>query len=114
MIADEPKTAGELLENVGYSHSVSIAKPGEIINQKGVKDALFALGFDSDNARRVVAEILNDETVEPQIRLKAAGEVFKINGDYAAEKSFNMTVNTSVDELTNVIQDELTKFRPHK
>ncbi len=96
---DEPLNKGELLESVGYSHKVATHKPGEILDQKGVKEALFAMGFDSNNARRVVGEILNDETNEPRDRLKAANLVFDVNGDMAPEKHLIVTKKIiSVDE----------------
>lgn len=57
------------------------------------------LGFDSNNANRVVGEILNDESNEPRDRLKAAELVYKVKGDMAPEKHLIVTKKIiSVDE----------------
>jgi len=84
LAANKPKTAGELLEKVGYAKNTAEAKPGEMMERKGVIEELKKLGFDEDNAKRVVGEILNES--EDNNRLKAADLVFKVNGSYAAEK----------------------------
>lgn len=89
-------------------------KATEILESKGTLEELNNLGFTEEGAKGVVQEILYDVLVDKNIRLNAAKEVFKIFGTYAAEKSFNMTVNTSVEELNSVIKDELAKFRTHK
>lgn len=69
--------------------------------------SLKEMGFDSNNAKRVVAEILNDEEAEAKDRLKAAEQVFKVNSDYAPEKSVN--VNVQVDAKSEEIQELANK-----
>jgi Holliday junction resolvasome RuvABC DNA-binding subunit len=97
--ADKPLNAGQLLESIGYAETTAKHIPGEIISSKGVKDALFKMGFNTDNANRVVAEILNDETNEPKDRLKAAELVYKVQGDFAPEKHLVVTKKIiSIDE----------------
>jgi Holliday junction resolvasome RuvABC DNA-binding subunit len=97
--ATEPLNMGELLVKVGYSESIATTKPGQVMEAKGVKDALFRMGFNTDNANRVVAEILNDETNEPKDRLKAAELVYKVQGDFAPEKHMVVTKKIiSIDE----------------
>lgn len=59
-------------------------------------EELQKLGFDTNNAKRVVSEILNDDTNEPKDRLKAAENVFKVNGDYAPEKRLNLNANMDI------------------
>lgn len=88
---DKKKNKKELLVSVGYAISTAEVKPGEIFKQKGVKEELFKLGFDVDNAKRVIAEIMNDETIEPNTRVNAAKEVFKVQGEYAPEKHLIVT-----------------------
>jgi phage terminase small subunit len=75
----------------------------ELLSLPKVKKALHAMGFNSDNAKRVVAEILNDETNEPKDRLKAAELTFKVGGDFAAEKhlNLNLTISDVLDSLDN-------------
>lgn len=105
--AEEPLNLGELVESVGYSKTVAEAKPGEIIEQKGVQYELRRLGFDEDNAKRVVGEILNDDGVEPQHRLKAAEQVFKVTGAYAPEKSLNLNVEVETDSVVRELTQKL-------
>src|ERR1700734_1172040 len=64
----------------------------ENLTKPNIQAELKKLGFDSNNAKRVIGEILNDETIEPQHRIKAAENVFKVMGDYAPEKHFNVDV----------------------
>lgn len=111
--AAKPLNAGQMLENVGYAKSVAEAKPGEIISSKGVTDELHKLGFDEESAKYVVASILIDPLQDAAVRISAAKEVFKVHGTYAAEKTFNLTANASVDELKDIIQKDLAKFRPN-
>lgn len=97
--AKKTKTAQELLVSAGYDQTTAEASPGRTISQKGVKEELFKLGFDTQNANRVVAEILNDETNEPKDRLKAAELVYKVQGDFAPEKHITITKKIiSIDE----------------
>lgn len=106
--ADDPETAGEMLENVGYAASVAKHKPGEIIKTEGVVEALKELGFDSNNAKRVVGEILNGGiAVEEKDRLKAAEMVFKVHGDFAAEKHINVNVEIAPTEELKQYSDAL-------
>lgn len=58
-----------------------------------ILEELTKLGFDSNNAKRVVGEILNKEFAEDRDRLKAAETIFKVNGDYAPEKTQNVNLN---------------------
>lgn len=91
-----PKTAGQLLENIGYSKSTAKAIPGEIIEAKGVQEELVRLGFTEDKAKETVAKIMNDESVDPNSRLKAADMTFKVHGSYAPDKSLNLNMNVDV------------------
>jgi hypothetical protein len=98
------KTAGELLEDIGYAKSTSEAIPGEIIGSEGVQQALAELGFTEDRAKRVVAKIMNDEGAEPNARLKAADMTFKVHGSYAPDKSISLNANVNITP-----QDEKAK-----
>lgn len=110
---DKPLTAGEMLENVGYSKHL-VKQPGRIIQSDGVQTELIALGFDPDNAKKVVGDILDDETIEPQHRLKAAEQVFKVSGSYAAEKHVNVSLQVSKEErdkilgISSKVREEMT------
>lgn len=83
---DKPLNAGEMLEKVGYSKSVSESKPSDIIEAQGVQEELEVLGFTEENAMKVVKEIMLNSEVEPSARLKATDQVFKVKGSYAPEK----------------------------
>lgn len=106
-------TAGEMLENVGYTTSVAKHKPSEIIESVGVQKELVKYGFNEDSAKNLVVNLMNKEYAEDAVRLNAAKEVFKVFGTYAAEKTFNLTATASVDELKSIIQQDLAKFRPN-
>lgn len=82
----------ELGEKAGYAPATVRSKPGEIIAQEGVQEALAARGFTVENAKRVVAQLLLDEDQEGNVRLKASDMVFKVHGAYAPEKSVNLNM----------------------
>lgn len=97
--ARKPKNKKELLVSAGYSEITAQANPGFILEQKGVKEALEQLGFHSDNAKRVVAEILNKKKAQDKDRLKAADMIFDVHGDKAPEKHIVVTRKIiSIDE----------------
>lgn len=70
----------------------------ENLRKPKIQEELRKLGFDSNNAKRVISEILNDETIEPKDRIKAAENVFKVHGDYAAEKHVNVHIKAEPSE----------------
>ena|SRR3990167_4114253 len=109
MSKKNPLNKEKLVVSVGYSQKVAEKKATEILNSKGTLEELKELGFDSYNAKRVVGQILNKEYAEEKDRLKAAEIIFKVNGDFAAEKHVNLNVNT--EELKQTILDGLSKFR---
>lgn len=104
----DTKTAGESLENTGYSKATAESISGEIIGSKGVQEELIALGFTEYNAKSVVASIMNSEACEPNARLKAADMTFKVHGSYAPEKSINLnataTYNLTPDQIEKINQ----------
>jgi len=71
----------------------------ENLTKPNIIEELKLLGFDSNNAKRVVGEILNDESVEPKDRLKAGEIVLKASGDMAPEKQGN-TTNIQVNMIS--------------
>lgn len=90
---DKKLSDGEIVANSGYGPSMQ-KNPGVVLNSAGVKEALADYGFNPDNAKQVVAEILLDSETDKNTRLNAAKEVFKVFGEYAPEKkivgSFNL------------------------
>lgn len=86
------------------SERVAAVIASENLTKPDIKNYLEEIGFTSDNAKEVVAEILSDESNEPKDRLKAAEMIFKVHGDFAPEKSINLNVeveaNPEVKELT--------------
>lgn len=110
----KPKNKQELVASVGYSVMSADKKATEIIQSNGTQKELKNLGFSEEGAKQVVEELLYDKYQDGNVRLNAAKEVFKVHGSYAAEKSFNLTATASVDEIKNIIQQDLAKFRSHK
>lgn len=83
MHKEVPLTAGQMLENVGYSPNVAVGKPAEIMESEGVEVELALLGFTEANAKSVVATIMDNEDEKSADRLKAAEMVFKVHGSFA-------------------------------
>ena len=97
--AKKQKNKKELVISSGYAIKTAEGHAPDIIEQKGVKEALEEMGFHSDNAKRVVAEILNKKSAQDKDRLKAADMVFDVHGDKAPEKHLVITKKlVSVDE----------------
>lgn len=90
---DAPLNKGEMLVKAGYDKTTAVATPTRVIEAEGVQIALAELGFTEDNAKGVVAEILLNPDADDGHRLKAAAEVFKVKGSYAAEKTIGLQVN---------------------
>lgn len=78
----KPLNKKDLLVSVGYTQTVAETKPQEIIDQKGVKEALEDYGFSVDNAKKVVSEIMLDSKQKAEARLRATDQVFKVNHVY--------------------------------
>lgn len=71
----------------------------ELLSLPKIQKALHAMGFNAQNADRIVAEIMNDETNEPKDRLKAAELVYRKFGEFAPEKHLIVTRKIiSIDE----------------
>lgn len=96
----KPLNRMQLVEASGYSHNTAIKQP--VIEQKGVQDELKSMGFTEENAKAVVTEILLSKKVKPDTRIRAAQEVFKVEGSYAAEKSVNLNVEAKLDDTTGL------------
>lgn len=93
---DKPKTAGEVLKSVGYGTGLQ-NQPKRVLQSEGVQEELKNYGFDPEEAKRIVGEILvggENDTV----KLKAADMIFKVHSTYAPEKSLNVNVHMSGNE----------------
>lgn len=93
-----PKNKQELVLSSGYSLNTATRQIPAVFEQKGVTDELKALGFDEYSAKKVVGKILLDEEVEPQHRLKAAEQVFKVYGSFAPDKNINLNLDAELTE----------------
>lgn len=104
-----PKNKKELVVSSGYGEVTADKHASEVIEQKGVQDALEDRGFSIENAKRVVKQILNNEKVEPNARLKASDQMFKVLGGYAPEKSINVNLHGEImpDEELEDLADKL-------
>ena len=112
--ANEPLNKQELVASVGYSPASADKKATEILESKGTQYELKRLGFSEEGAKAVVEEILYDKYADQNVRLNAAKEVFKVFGTYAVEKTFNLNVNASAEELNSLIKKDLERFRANK
>lgn len=88
---DEPLNKKELVVSSGYSEISAESSAHLIIEQKGVQEELNNLGFSSEGAKKVVAEILYNSKARDNDRLKAADMVFDVHGDKAPEKHIIVT-----------------------
>lgn len=79
-------------EDIDTASAIAVENLGKPL----IQEELRKLGFDSNNAKRVISEILNNDDLEPKDRIKAAENVFKVNGDYAAEKHINVNLEATV------------------
>ena len=93
----KPKNKKQLLIAAGYSPVTASASATRTIEQRTVQEQLEEWGFTSKNAKRVVGQILNKRTAKDADRLKAAEQVFKVEGDYAPEK--NITLEQKIIRL---------------
>lgn len=107
---DKPLNGGQMLAKVGYAKSMHKAKVNDVLESEGVRDALAEYGFNEDNAKKVVTDILMDEERDANARLKASDMVFKVFGTYAAEKRTTLNVNVEADikddSQLNAIREE--------
>jgi len=77
----------------------------ENLQKPSIQEELKRLGFDTNNAKRVVSEILNSDQEKAADRLNAAEKVFKVHGDYAPEKTLNVNVEVEASpEIKEVTQ----------
>ncbi len=83
------------------------AMGSELLTFPNVQEELRKLGFDSNNAKRVIGEILNNEEEESKDRIKAAENIFKVNGDYAPDKSVNINFDGESTERTRELGDRI-------
>lgn len=95
---DKPLNGGQMLAKVGYAKSMHRAKVNDVLESEGVKEALDDYGFSEDNAKKVVAEILLSKEADSGHRLKAASEVFKVQGSYAPEKSVSLNLSVPAEK----------------
>lgn len=93
-LSQEKPTAQKVLESAGYGTSLQ-NHPKRVLESAGVIEELKILGFDTDTAKGVVAEILiageNDS-----VKLKAADMVFKVQGEYAPERHVNLNLDADL------------------
>lgn len=111
--ADKQKNKKDLVISSGYAVKTAEGHAPEIIEQKGVQEALEARGFSIARAKEVVGAILDDEGNMPKDRLKAADMVFKVHGAYVPElppstgNTFNFFLNPAVREATLNYEEDL-------
>ena len=97
MAQQKPKNKKELVVSSGYSEISAESSAHLIIEQKGVQEALEDLGFTMEGAMKVVQKIMYNDKLDPNARLKATDQVFKVTGGYAPEKHESVNLNVNVD-----------------
>lgn len=107
---DIPKTGGEIVESSGYGVSMK-KNPQVVLESDGVKEALINYGFSEDNAKQVVSEIMLDSDNDPNARLKATDQVFKVHGSYAPEKSAHVNINVNTTDSADELRELALKVR---
>lgn len=103
------KSRTELLKSVGYKSATAERAQKRTVEQKGVQEELEILGFSEESAKKVVEEIMLNPRVEPNARLKATDQVFKIKGSYAPEKSVSLNIEVS-SEKQIMAKEVITRF----
>ncbi len=91
-------------------YGVANAIASENLQKPAIINELKELGFDSNNAKRVVAQILNDEEEDSQHRLNAADKVFKVNSDYAPDKTINLNIESAVSDEVKELTEKLNEL----
>ncbi len=88
-----------MLAKVGYSKGIA-KHPVRVIDTPGVQSALAEMGFSAEGAKSVVQEIMYDGAVDPNARLRATDQVFKVVGAYVPEsKPFQLNLNPESEKL---------------
>lgn len=74
-------------------YEVANAISVENLQKPSIQTELTKLGFDENNAKQVIGDILDNTEERSENRIKAAQEVFKVKGTYAPEKSTALNLN---------------------
>lgn len=90
----KPLNKKELVVSSGYSESTASQQIPAVFEQKGVLEELDNLGFTEDAAKKVVQDIMLNEYADPNTRLKATDQVFKVTGSYKDAPTTNIHLNT--------------------
>jgi phage terminase small subunit len=64
----------------------------ENLRNPNIEAEVSSLGFNAETAKGVVKSIMLDNTVDPNARLRATDQVFKVVGEYAPEKTVNLSL----------------------
>lgn len=110
---DKPITDIEILKRSNYSTTTAETKSTKVIASEGVQEVLKESGFTEENAKAVVEEIMLDKKVEPNARLKATDQVFKVQGTYAPEKSVSLNIEVPVGKQKTAT-DAIIRFLNEK
>jgi phage terminase small subunit len=107
--------------HAGYSESYANTQMGALMNKPVIKDRLIKAYKKMENAQidklaitftdkanillRIIYDVIPKDGSEPKRAyykdaIKAMAELNKMQGDYAPEKRMNMTVNATLDKLT--------------
>lgn len=101
------KNGQEALVKAGYRGTTAHSNSSNIIKSPEVQNELARLGFNQENAKSAVSEVLNAPMitgfVTADAKISAAREVFRVTGAYAPEKRVN--VNGSLIDLLKMVNE---------
>lgn len=107
----KPLNKKQLVVSSGYGEVTADRHASEVIEQVGVLEALNDFGFSVDNAKKVVGNILNDERVKPETRIRASEQVFKVHGTYAPDKSININIEADASNEVKELTEKLNALQ---
>lgn len=107
---DKPLNGGQMLEKVRYSKGMQI-QPSRVLESVGVKEALNDYGFNEDNAKKVVSEIMLNNKERADSRLKATDQVFKVHKSYGEGGDKPIVTINIINPLQKIYGDTGTIIR---
>lgn len=76
---EKRRTKYDLLVSAGYPETKARALADILVEDNNFK-IINNRGFDVESAKLVVQEIAHDTSIKPEVRLKAAEDIFKVHG----------------------------------
>lgn len=94
---DKKKNKGELLESVGYSAKVAKHKPTEILEQKGVKEALANYGLTEGLITKALVSDIKAKKRNRLGEMRLGAEILKMNDTSKSQTQLNVQIINGVE-----------------